>query len=95
MKVMDQVNEEKKTCAALFVDEVITFDKARHKGIVWKLNKLPSMRFVELLQSYMNNGVSRLKFEGDYHEMKPAQAGVIPKQNTSACILLFIQLRLP
>ena len=68
--------EEKQICSALFLDVAQAFDKVWHKGLIYKLNRMFSTQYVEILTSYISNRLFRIKQEDAYSDLKEIRAGV-------------------
>lgn len=68
--------EENKICTAVFFDVAQAFDKVWHEGLEHKLKILLPIQYSEILISYIKERIFKVKFEGEYSEIKQIRAGV-------------------
>lgn len=67
--------EERKYCAAIFLDVAQAFDKVWHEGLLYKMNAvLPQM--TKLLRSYLLNRKFRVRYKSQMSTERPISAGV-------------------
>jgi hypothetical protein len=68
--------ENKKTCAAVFLDIQQAFDKVWHQGLLYKLKRILPSQLYFILKSYLSNRHSDIKTSKDETNYHPIQAGV-------------------
>src|SRR5262249_53892401 len=74
--IIEQALEGTEVCSAIFLDVAQAFDKVWHEGLIYKLNQLLPAQFVQLLQSYINERIFRVRFGDAYSDFKDIKAGV-------------------
>ena len=74
--VIESTLENKKICAGVFLDVAQAFDRVWHQGLQYKLHRDLPKQFYEILKSYINERYFRVKFEGEYSQLKNINAGV-------------------
>jgi len=74
--VIEKVLEEKKVCAAIFLDVAQAFDKVWHEGLACKLKTILPKQYTEILDSYLTERFFRIKQGDAYSELKEINAGV-------------------
>jgi hypothetical protein len=70
------VLEEKKVCAAIFLDVAQAFDKVWHEGLACKLKTILPKQYAEILDSYLTERFFRIKQGNAYSELKEINVGV-------------------
>ena len=68
--------EEKKFCVGIFLDVAQAFDKVWHKGLMFKLQKILSRVFCEILKSYLSNRKFRIQQDQTTTDWYQIRAGV-------------------
>lgn len=74
--LIESAFEEKKYCAAVFLDVSQAFDRVWHEGLIHKLSRLLPGNLCKLLESYLENRRFRVIHEDETSEFKPIKAGV-------------------
>lgn len=74
--VIEKSLEEKKVCAAIFLDVAQAFDKVWHEGLNHKLRLLLPEQYSQILESYISDRYFRVKQEEAYSDLKEIKAGV-------------------
>lgn len=75
-EVIENTFEEKKVCSAVFLDVAKAFDKVWHDGLLYKISTFMPHNYCKLLESYLKNRYFRIKYEGEYSDLKEIKAGV-------------------
>ena len=68
--------EEKKLCTAAFLDIQQAFDRVWHDGLLYKLKQLLPTPHYLLLQSYLSDRYSQIKFHSEISSYFPINSGV-------------------
>jgi hypothetical protein len=68
--------ENKRICAAVFLDIQQAFDKVWHQGLLYKLKKIMPSQLYLILKSYLSNRYFNIKTNKDETSYHPIQAGV-------------------
>ena len=68
--------EKKKYCSAVFLDIQQAFDKAWHKGLLFKLKKILPYTYYSILKSYLTNRLFIIKYLNVITATFPIQAGM-------------------
>lgn len=63
-------------CSAIFLEVAQAFDKVWHEGLLCKLDMHLTRQYVQLIKSYIEGRLFRVKQEDCYSELKDIQAGV-------------------
>lgn len=74
--LIEKALEEKKICAAIFLDVKQAFDKVWHKGLMLKLQTLLPKQYCQILKSYISGRLFRIKQGNHYSGLKDIKAGV-------------------
>lgn len=74
--VIEKALEEKKFCAAIFLDVAQAFDKVWHEGLLYKLKTMLPVQYTEILKSYLTGRFFRVKQEDAYSNLVEIKAGV-------------------
>lgn len=73
---IESAYEEKKTCAAVFLDVSQAFDKVWHDGLNYKLRNMLPTAFSDLLQSYLSDRTFRVRQGDSFSSLRKISAGV-------------------
>lgn len=73
---IESAYEEKKTCAAVFLDVSQAFDKVWHEGLNYKLRSFLPTAFSDLLQSYLSDRTFRVRQGDSSSSLRQIAAGV-------------------
>ena len=73
---IERAFEEKKYCAAVFLDVSQAFDRVWHEGLIHKLSRLMPGNLCRLLESYLKNRKFQVAHEEETSEFKSIKAGV-------------------
>jgi hypothetical protein len=68
--------EAKKLCATAFIDIQQAFDRVWHDGLLYKLKQLLPTPHYLLLQSYLSDRYSQIKFHKEFSPYFPIHSGV-------------------
>jgi len=74
--IIEKALEGEEVCSIIFLDVSQAFDKVWHEGLLYKLNKLLPVQFVNLLKSYITDRMFRVNHETGYSDLKDIRAGV-------------------
>lgn len=74
--IIEKALEEKKVCSAVFLDVSQAFDKVCHFGLLTKLATQLPKAYCELIKSYLEDRLFRIKQEDAYSQLRNIQAGV-------------------
>ena len=68
--VIERALEEKKICAAIFLDVAQAFDRVWHQGLEYKLDKYLPQQMSQILHSYITDRYFRVKHSEEYSDLK-------------------------
>lgn len=74
--VIEKALEERKVCSSLFLDVSQAFDKVWHEGLLYKLQRDLPKQFYQILKSYLTERCFRIKYDGEFSQVKNIAAGV-------------------
>lgn len=75
-KEINQSLEGKKYCSAAFLDIAQAFDKVWHAGLLYKIKQLLPVNYFLILKSYLQDRHFQVKYQDQYTELHPINAGV-------------------
>jgi hypothetical protein len=73
---MYEALECKQNCSAAFLEITQAFDKVWHTGLLYKLKLSLALNYFLILKCYPQNRDCLVKFENEYTELSPVNAGV-------------------
>lgn len=74
--LVERTYERNEVCSAIFLDVAQAFDRVWHDGLEFKLHRDLPRQYFELLKSYITNRFFRVRYGGEYSELKRILAGV-------------------
>ena len=74
--VIEEALDDRKICSAVFLDVAQAFDRVWHQGLEYKLHRDLPKQYFEILKSYIEDRYFRVKYEGEYSELKKIRSGV-------------------
>lgn len=90
--VLERTYEQNKVCSAIFLDVAQAFDKVWHGGLEYKLHRDLPRQYYELLKSYLTERFFRVRYGGEYSELKSILAGV-PQGSVIGPVLYLLYTR--
>ena len=74
--VIEEAFNNRQICSAVFLDVAQAFDRVWHQGLEYKLHRNLPTQYFEILKSYIEDRYFRVKYEGQYSELKKIKSGV-------------------
>lgn len=84
--------EQNKICSAIFLDVAQAFDKVWHQGLEVKLQRDLPRQYYEFLKSYLTERFFRVRYGGEYSDIKEISAGV-PQGSVLGPVLYLLYTR--
>lgn len=90
--VVEKALEEKKVCAAVFLDVAQAFDKVWHEGLLFKLHRDLPRQYYEILKSYIEDRSFRVRYDSSLSTLHRIHAGV-PQGSVLGPVLYLLYTR--
>jgi hypothetical protein len=74
--IINKALEDRKYCAAVFLDVSQAFDRLWHSGLLYKIKQLLPPPYFDLLKSYLSNRKFQVRVGNEKLELQPIKAGV-------------------
>jgi hypothetical protein len=74
--IKNKALEDKKYCAAVFLDVSQAFDRVWHSGLLYKIKQFLPPPYFQLLKSYLSDRQFQVRVGNEKSELQPIKAGV-------------------
>jgi hypothetical protein len=93
--VINKALEDKKYCAAVFLDVSQAFDRVWHSGLLYKIKQFLPPPYFQLLKSYLSDRQFQVRVGNEKSELQPIKAGVPQGSVLGPTLYILYTLDLP